>query len=312
MVHPLRHLKKSFFELVNEIFRPRKSDVVYALVGASGTGKSYNAKLVAARYELDAIIDDGLLIQADKILAGHSAKSELSFLSAVRVALFDDKEHRDEIARKIRQNHIRRILILGTSEKMVMRIAARLQLPPPSRIIKIDDVVSKAEIELALKSRQIEGKHVIPVASNEVKKRYPKIFSGGIRFRFHRVNPIAPLAKGDKVVEKSIVQPAFSVKSRLNVSEAAIIHIAARCIAGYDSGIRVKKITVNTDERGYRLIITMDVPNDARQASGQPLTKRVDGLQKEIIRSVENSSGAFIEEASIIIDKVLTQGAGAR
>jgi ABC-type oligopeptide transport system ATPase subunit len=34
---------------------------VFALVGGSGTGKSFRAKLVAQKYGIDFIIDDGLL-----------------------------------------------------------------------------------------------------------------------------------------------------------------------------------------------------------------------------------------------------------
>ena len=44
---------------------------VYALIGRSGTGKSYHSKLVAAKHRIDLIIDDGLLIKGDRILAGH-------------------------------------------------------------------------------------------------------------------------------------------------------------------------------------------------------------------------------------------------
>jgi len=40
----------------------------YALVGSSGTGKSFRAKLVAQKYGIDLIIDDGLLIRGDQIL----------------------------------------------------------------------------------------------------------------------------------------------------------------------------------------------------------------------------------------------------
>ena len=47
---------------------------VYALVGESGTGKSFRAKLVAQKHGIDMIIDDGLLIRDNRILAGHSAK----------------------------------------------------------------------------------------------------------------------------------------------------------------------------------------------------------------------------------------------
>ena len=53
---------------------------VYALVGRSGTGKSYHSKLVAAKYRIDLIIDDGLLIKGDKIIAGHSAKRDPNFI----------------------------------------------------------------------------------------------------------------------------------------------------------------------------------------------------------------------------------------
>jgi len=299
-----------FRKILTELLQPLTTDTVYALVGESGTGKSYNAKLVAERFGLNAIIDDGLLIQDDKILAGHSAKSEETYMGAVRVALFDSKEHRDEIARKIKHYHIRRILILGTSEKMVMKIATRLQLPPPSKYIHIEDVASREEIELAVKSRQIEGKHVIPVASIEVKRRYPKIFSNGIRFTFHRSNPLKVVStdsrKDSKVVEKSIVQPEFSKKSRIAISEAALVQMAVSCIREYDSGIRVKKLIVRADSRGYRLVCTIDIPADAFASTDLPLTKRVDNLQKKIISRIESTTGIFIEEVNIIIDKVTT------
>ncbi|HAH62214.1 MAG TPA: hypothetical protein DCL73_08985 [Treponema sp.] len=298
-------------KILNELFQSLTTDTVYALVGESGTGKSYNAKLVAERFGLNAIIDDGLLIQDDKILAGRSAKSEQTYMGAVRVALFDSKEHRDEIARKIKHYHIRRVLIIGTSEKMVTKIATRLQLPPPSKYIHIEDIATKEEIELAVKSRQIEGKHVIPVASIEVKRRYPKIFSNGIRFTFHRSNPLQVVPtdnkKDSKVVEKSIVQPEFSKKSRIAISEAALTQMSVNCIREFDSGIRVKKMIVRADSRGYRLVITLDIPSDAFASTDLPLTKRVDNLQKKIIDRIESSTGIFIEEVNIIIDKVTTE-----
>ena len=47
---------------------------VYAFVGPSGTGKSYRAQMVASEKEIHFIIDDGLLIKDNKIIAGESAK----------------------------------------------------------------------------------------------------------------------------------------------------------------------------------------------------------------------------------------------
>jgi adenylate kinase family enzyme len=164
----------------NLIF-PFKKIKVFALIGNSGTGKSFRAKLIAQKYEIDYIIDDGLLIRDDRILAGHSAKKEKTFMAAIKVALFDEKAHRDEVAKKLQGEKTKRILILGTSEKMVNKIASRLQLPAPSKIIRIEDVSTQEEIEKAMHTRQIEGKHVIPVPSIEIKKSYPNIFFTAIK-----------------------------------------------------------------------------------------------------------------------------------
>ena len=94
---------------IKSLFKPVQ---VYALVGESGTGKSFRSKLLAEEYGIHAIIDDGLLIQDDKIVAGRSAKREKTYMGAVRVALFDDKDHRDSVARVLRKTHIKKILLL--------------------------------------------------------------------------------------------------------------------------------------------------------------------------------------------------------
>ena len=49
---------------------------VYAFVGPSGTGKSYRAQMVAAENGIEYIIDDGLLIKGNDIVAGTSAKKQ--------------------------------------------------------------------------------------------------------------------------------------------------------------------------------------------------------------------------------------------
>src|SRR5690554_1237243 len=59
---------------MNRIFRyafwKLKGVKVYALVGRSGTGKSFRSKLVAEKHNIDLIIDDGLLIRDERIIAG--------------------------------------------------------------------------------------------------------------------------------------------------------------------------------------------------------------------------------------------------
>ena len=271
---------------------------VYALVGESGTGKSFRAKLLAQKYGINALIDDGLLIQDDKILAGKSAKHEKTYMGAVRVALFDDKEHRDGVAQVLQQQKIKSILILGTSEKMVQKIAMRLQLPPPEKIIKIEDIASRDEIEKAIRSRQIEGKHIIPVPAIEVKRSYPQIFYNSVR-EFLSKNTLKLSRKKDTTLsEKSIVTPEFSKKGRIEISEAALSQMVMHCVSEFDKEIRVKKMTIKTDSQGYRIIITIDVP------FGKQLTGLIHNMQQYIVDNIERFTGILIEEVSIIIDKI--------
>jgi adenylate kinase family enzyme len=282
--------------MLQDLFWILRRIKVYALTGESGTGKSFRAKLVAQKYGIDFIIDDGLLIRDNRILAGHSAKKEKTFLAAVKVALFDAKAHRDEVARKLQSERFRKILLLGTSEKMVNKIASRLQLPPPGKIIKIEDIASQEEIERAIRTRRIEGKHVIPVPSIEIKRNYPNIFYDAIRI-FKRKSG-APGLGTPKMHEKSVVRPEYSKRGKVIISEAALSQMVIHCVDEYNQSIRIKKIVVKDDDAGYRLVITIDVP------FGTQLGGNIHALQQYVIENIERYTGILIEEVNIIIDKI--------
>jgi len=291
-----------------------KQKRVFALVGDSGTGKSFHAKLVAQKYRIELLIDDGLLIRDNRILAGHSAKKEHSFLAAVKVALFDEKAHRDEVARKLQGEKFKRILLLGTSEKMIHKIAARLQLPPPYKIIKIEDIATQDEIDKAIRTRRIEGKHVIPVPSMEIKKTYPNIFYNAIRILKRRKTPInlqgsniqsdsstnVPSVIGPvpTLHEKSVVRPEYSKHGRVMISENALNHMVIHCVDEYNPNIKIKKLHVRVAGMGYRLVITIDIP------PGIQLGGKIQEMQQYIIDNIERYTGILIEEINIIIDKI--------
>jgi adenylate kinase family enzyme len=272
----------------------------YALVGESGTGKSFRAKLVAQKYGIDFIIDDGLLIRDNRILAGHSAKKEKTFMSAVKVALFDQKAQRDEVARKLQGEKFKKILILGTSEKMINKIAARLQLPAPNKVILIEDISTKEEIERAMRTRKIEGKHVIPVPSIEVKRTYPNIFYNAIRIFKRKKGPNA-MGPTPRVHEKSVVRPEYSKRGKVIISEAALSQMVIHCVDEYNQNIRIKKIAVKAEEAGYRLVITIDVPY------GTQLGGNIHELQRYVIDNIERYTGILIEEVNIIMDKIIQE-----
>ncbi|MDR2096526.1 MAG: hypothetical protein LBP76_13575 [Treponema sp.] len=281
-----------------DFFLPSRRKRVYALVGESGTGKSFRSKLVAQKYGLEYIIDDGLLIKDNRIIAGHSAKKEKTFMAAVKVALFDEKGHRDEVAKKLQNDKVKKILLLGTSEKMVNKIAARLQLLPPVKIIKIEDIATQEEIEKAIRTRKIEGKHVIPVPSIEIKRSYPHIFYDAIRI-FRKKAVLRGIGPTPQVHEKSVVRPEYSKRGKVIISEAALSQMVIHCVDEYNENIRIKKIVVKDDEMGYRLVITIDVPY------GTQLGGNIHEMQQYIIENIERFTGILIEEVNIIIDKLI-------
>ena len=69
---------------------------VYAFVGPSGTGKSYRAQMVANENNIHYIIDDGLLINENDVVAGNSAKKAPTKVETVKKAIFIDEKDRKE------------------------------------------------------------------------------------------------------------------------------------------------------------------------------------------------------------------------
>jgi len=272
---------------------------VFALVGESGTGKSFRAKLVSQKFNIDLIIDDGVLIKHEAIVAGRSAKREKNYMAAVKTALFHDKTHRDEVARYLQRHRWKKILLIGTSDRMVKKIAERLQIPHPSKIIKIEDIASREDIEKAIQSRKVEGKHVIPVPAIEVKRSYPRIFYDSIRV-FLQKNSSTNIINPPKLYEKSVVRPEFSKRGRIAIAESALSQMVIHCVAEFNDAIRIQKITVKSDSQGYRLTVVINVP------FGTQLSGNIHRLQQYIIDSIERYTGILIEEVNLIIDR-LTQ-----
>ncbi|MGB9867133.1 MAG: hypothetical protein ACPLPR_04415 [Bacillota bacterium] len=225
---------------------------VIALIGASGTGKSYRASLVAHKYQADLIIDDGLVIKDSKILAGASAKKEPTKLQAVKRALFWDPAQAAAARAKIREVQPQRILILGTSQKMVERIAEALGLPAPAKFVHIREVASPDDIKRALRIRREQGKHVIPAATLEVKKTFSGYLVDPLRFL------IRPRGSASEyIVEKSIVRPTYSSLGRFYIADSVIMTIALHESSAVDGIERALRAVVETKPEG--VIINVDV-----------------------------------------------------
>lgn len=279
---------------MNRLFRFAFSKIkgvkVYALVGRSGTGKSYHSKLVAAKNHIDLIIDDGLLIKGKRILAGHSAKEANDFIAAVRTAVFDDETHRNEVVDALNKERYKRLLIVGTSEKMAIKIAARLELPAPERIIHIEEVATAEEIETAMRIRYTEGKHVIPVPSIEITRSAPSIVYGSMNVFKGRSRK--------NTYEKTIVRPSFSKPEKDEVSEAALTQMVKHAAGEYDPVLKVKKVRgVKNADSTYSIAIMLQLPK--RHYLGTTISD----LQEYITDCVEKYGGIPVKSLGIEIEE---------
>lgn len=187
---------------------------VMAFVGPSGTGKSFRAQMVAGENNISYIIDDGLLIKDNEVIAGNSAKKAPTKIETVKHALFLTEEERQEIKKAIKKYKPEGILILGTSDNMVQKIAENLGLPPIEKTVYINDVATEDEMKTARRIRETQGKHVIPVPTFEIKKD----FSG---YLLDPLQIFKSKGKGAKpyISEKSIIRPTFSYMGNFTISD---------------------------------------------------------------------------------------------
>jgi len=266
---------------------------VYALVGKSGTGKSFRAQLLIDKLSIDLMIDDGLLIKDQKILAGRSAKREKNYLSAVKTALFNDRRHRNEVLSALEKIKFKKVLILGTSERMVIKIAQVLRLPPITKIVQIEDIATAEEINTAIHYRNTQGRHVIPVPSIEVRRTYPRIMADSLKILFRRG---LGLGRKSNVFEKTVVRPEFSRKGEVSISKAALSQMILHCVAEYGEGIKIKRLIISKNRDGYQIDLFLDVP------FGIQLAGSIHDLQRYIVDNVERYTGIIIDELNITID----------
>lgn len=266
---------------------------VIALVGPSGTGKSHRALQVAQEHHADAIIDDGILIKDGHIIAGESAKTEKSRIMAVRRAIFVLPGHAEDVRAAIRRIQPHRILIIGTSENMVHKIAETLKLPSIQLIIRIEDIASRAEMELAQFHRLKEGKHIIPVPTIELKPH----FSG------YLIDPLQSLFKRSRVRrrklgEKSIVRPVFSYYGKLIIDDWVITAIVERIVKAREfvqsvHHVIVEHIFKGDEDRGLQ--ISCDVVLNY----GNHIPTLVTQTQASVREAVEYTTGMTVHAINI-------------
>ncbi|WP_303230511.1 hypothetical protein [uncultured Dialister sp.] len=269
---------------------------VIGFYGPPGTGKSDRALVIAYENKASCIIDDGILIYHSRIVAGKSAKREESRLKAVRRAIFWDKEQRDEVRAALQKINPKRVLILGTSDRMVVTIAKALDLPMPAKYIRIEDVAKPEDMLKASEARHKEGKHVIPVPTMELKPYFKGYMVDPLRFLRNRKKEPKRFSEWN---ERSVVRPVFSYYGKLSFSDK-VIESLVNYAAGGLKRIKIRHVRSKKSESQVNgLILYLDVT--VRTGTPQEIRDVIHTMRDKVQREIEYTTGMSLESMKINI-----------
>ena len=262
---------------------------VYAFVGPSGTGKSYRAQMVANENGIKYIIDDGLLIKDNEVIAGVSAKKAPTKIETVKGALFLNPEKAEEIKKAFRKYRPESLLILGTSDNMIAKIRENLELPELTKTIYITDVATEQEMEEAKRMRQTEGKHVIPVPTFEIKKD----FSGYI---LDPLQIFKSKGKNEKpyISEKSIIRPTFSYLGNYTISDGVLKDIIDHLASKVEAIYKIHRTRIEKTSEGVSIYIEVIL------VYGFNIITSLQSFKKKCIREIENLTAMNVEKVQIL------------
>lgn len=275
---------------IRNIMDPRERITVYAFVGPSGTGKSYRAGLVASENGINFIIDDGLFIKDNEIIAGNSAKKAPTKIETVKHALFMEDEEKADILKAIKKYKPEKILILGTSDNMVKKIAENLGLPEISKIIYISEIATEEEMQTAKRIRTTEGKHVIPVPTFELKKD----FSGYI---LDPLQIFKSKGKGAKpyISEKSIIRPTFSYLGNFTISDSVFRQIIDYMADKTEAIYKIAKTRVDTTDDGENVYIEVII------LYGYNIMDMVSEFKMKVRKEIERLTAMNVQSIDVVV-----------
>lgn len=268
---------------------------VYALIGKSGTGKSHRAQYISKDHGIECIIDDGLLINGNRIAAGVSAKKEETKIGAIRRAIFTDVSHREEVIETIKALDPQSLLILGTSDAMVNKIVEHLKLPPVSKVIYIEDIATQREIETATKTRKEQGKHVIPIPTFAIKKDFSGYFIDSIKSLSKRGRDL-----DNDYIEKTVVRPTFSYLGKYTIADNVIKSMVSYAGEKVEGVHKILKVAI--ENRSGSLKIDIDMCIDF----GFTIPDTVNRLREYVKDEIEHMTAFNILEINIYVKSINT------
>lgn len=272
---------------------------IISFTGKSGTGKSYQATTVAQRRNIDAIIDDGLLIYKGQIVAGKSAKRSKSKAAAMRIALFNYEEHRSEVMNALIKYHPETLMIIGTSDRMTNIIAETLGLHEPEERLYIEDFTTEDEREKAHDSRFKQGEHVIPAPMGQLRRDFAGYFMNPLRLIVDKAvgnETIRTSTDGEKGQEdRTVVRPEYSYLGKFTISEQVLRDIVNITAKAYENKLWVLGRMGNGKRQNMNITIDVRIKKDA-EAIDTCLA-----FQEEVHKAIENITSFSVDSVNVRI-----------
>jgi uncharacterized alkaline shock family protein YloU len=277
---------------------------IYGLSGKSGTGKSYQAITLCRERDFDAIIDDGLLIYKGQIVAGSSAKKCASKAAAMRTALFNYEEHRNEVKSALVRYQPQTLMIIGTSDKMTNIIAEQLGLHQPEERIYIEDITSEEERAEAAHHRNDEGQHVIPAPVGQLRRDFAGYFMNPLKLFRDRALGNAVGGKPDRDDEdgpedRTVVRPQFSYFGSFTINEHVIRDIIRIAAAKYEDTLVVADRMSNGKQ------ISMSVTIDVMAVRDPESVDKCIALQHDVFDALAKMTAFTIESVNVRIRDIV-------
>lgn len=258
---------------------------VCAFIGKTGTGKSYRALTVAHNQGIKYIIDDAILIKNNKVICGKSAKTEATKIASVKAAIFLNEDRRNDMIRVLNIEKPDKILILGTSDDMVEKIAANLELGEITKRIYIEDVATEEEIKDARKNRTEEGKHVVPVPTFEIKEQFSGYFLDPLR--------IFGAKKIYDEGEKTIIRPTYSYLGNYYLSEKVVNNLVEFSVSHVNGVSKIYKVLTNKYVEGVQIDLDIEVEY------GTQIPLLSNRIRNTVVYEIEYTTGINVKGINI-------------
>jgi len=274
---------------------------IVSFTGKSGTGKSYQATALAQQQNIDAIIDDGLLVYKGRIVAGTSAKKCASKAAAMRTALFNYDNHRTEVRNALVQYHPESLMIIGTSDKMTDIIADQLGLHTPDERIYIEDVTTEKERELADFHRNKQGEHVIPAPVGQLRRDFAGYFMNPLKYiRDFALGTNVSANKDDEEgpEDRTVVRPKFSYFGTFTINEQVLRDIIRITAEEYEDSLVV------VDRMGNGKTTNMAITIDVRIVKDKGAIEKCEAFQKEVYDAIVEMTSFTVDSVNVRISDI--------